>query len=208
MKQTVFAVHGPSGFHAYRADGSLTSTHNLFDAARFNTREEAEQVKLNYIGGKVTEFDINEFAHRVRVINTSGHSLPKYAHEGDSGMDCVAAIAEPIKLERFERKLIPLGIFAEIPMGMEIQIRMKSGLANKYGLMIVNAPGTIDSHYRGELKANVINMGSEPYTIEPGAWICQIVLARVEKIKWHATDNLSETTRGENGHGSSGSGLN
>ena len=128
--------------------------------------------------------------------------IPKYAHKGDSGMDVYSI--EEFKLKTLERKLVKTGLSFEIPIGYEIQTRPKSGLAIKYGITIVNAPGTIDSCYRGELGIILMNTDKENYSVKKGEKIAQIVLQKVEEIEFIKTENLNSTSRGENGFGSTG----
>lgn len=141
---------------------------------------------------------------KVRIINRSPHPLPTYETPGSAGMDLRAHLDTPLTLQPLERHLIPTGLFIELPLGFEAQIRPRSGLAIKKGIGIVNAPGTIDSDYRGEIKIIVINLSDTPQTIEPGERIAQMVIARYEQISWEPTEILSETTRGTGGFGSTG----
>ena len=127
--------------------------------------------------------------------------IPKYAHEGDSGAD-LFSIQEDI-LEPGERKIIPTGLKIEIPLGYEAQVRPKSGLTSNYGITVLNTPGTIDSNYRGEIKVILINHSQEPYKIEKGTKIAQIVFQKVETVEF-LEDELNKTSRGENGFGSTG----
>lgn len=208
MKNFIVSI-GASGYHAYDGAGVLISTYNIQGAARFSTKEEAKAVAANYVAGSVVAMSEEFFSRRLRIINTSGFPLPKYAKEGDSGMDVRAILPEqkPVTLKPLERYLVPLGLWPEIPLGYEIQIRPKSGLAYKFGITVLNTPGTIDSPYRGEMKANIVNLSNQEYVIEHGAWVAQIVLAKVETMKLIESDELTETERGHGGHGSTGSGL-
>ena len=128
--------------------------------------------------------------------------IPKYAHKGDSGMDVYSV--EEFELKTLERKLVKTGLSFEIPIGYEIQTRPKSGLAIKYGITIVNAPGTIDSCYRGELGIIIMNTDKETYLIKKGEKIAQIVLQKVEEMEFIETENLDSTSRGDKGFGSTG----
>ena len=128
--------------------------------------------------------------------------IPKYAHKGDSGMDVYSV--EEFELKTLERKLVKTGLSFEIPIGYEIQTRPKSGLAIKYGITIVNAPGTIDSCYRGELGIILMNTDKETYLIKKGEKIAQIVLQKVEEMEFIETENLDSTSRGDKGFGSTG----
>ncbi|AHC30423.1 dUTPase [Rhizobium phage vB_RleS_L338C] len=130
--------------------------------------------------------------------------VPCYAKEGDSGLDVQADILEPITLNPGERELIPCGVKFDIPQGYEIQVRPRSGLAHNHGISIVNAPGTVDMGYRGEIKVNLINHGQMPVTIAPAQKIAQLVVSPVIRAILRKTDTLSETQRGENGYGSTG----
>jgi dUTP pyrophosphatase len=141
---------------------------------------------------------------KVKVISESKFGVPEYAHLGDSGMDVRANIENRITLRSLERYMFPTGIYVEIPEGYEIQVRPRSGLAAKHGITVLNTPGTIDSNYRGEVKIILVNLSSEPYTIEPGERIAQLVLMKVEKAKLEVTGNISDTSRGGTGFGDSG----
>jgi dUTP pyrophosphatase len=134
-----------------------------------------------------------------------GIKTPKYMSEGAAGMDVCANIEDPIEIKSLERKLIPTGIKLEIPYGYEIQVRPRSGLAIKHGITLVNSPGTIDSDYRGEIKIILINMSTEPYTINPKERIGQLVLQKVYKVIFEEENQLSETIRGSGGFGHTGS---
>jgi len=140
----------------------------------------------------------------ISVINQSHHPLPEYQTEGAAGMDLRAFIKEPIELRPLERKLIPTGLFIEIPMGFEVQVRPRSGLAIKKGLTLINTPGTIDSDYRGEIMVPMVNLSNETNIIEDGDRIAQMVLARHETIVWERRENLSESKRGVSGFGHTG----
>lgn len=142
---------------------------------------------------------------QVKIINRSPHPLPHYETTGSAGMDLRAMMDEAITLGSLERKLIPTGIFIELPAGFEAQIRPRSGLSIKKGLSLVNSPGTIDSDYRGEIKIILVNLSAEPQTIEPGERIAQMVIARYERIEWKQVEALSDTERGAGGFGSTGS---
>lgn len=141
----------------------------------------------------------------VKIINRSENPLPNYETAGSAGMDIRANIPETIWLEPMERRLVPTGLFIELPAGFEAQMRPRSGMAIKKGLTLVNSPGTIDSDYRGEIKLPVINLSQERQSIEPGERVCQMVIARYEQIRWETAVELSETGRGAGGFGSTGS---
>lgn len=140
----------------------------------------------------------------VKVVNKSNHRLPEYATIGSAGMDLKANISEPVVLKPLKRELIPTGLYMQIPTGHEVQIRPRSGLACKYGITVVNAPGTIDSDYRGEVKVCLINLSDTPFVVNPGERIAQAVLNKVEKIEWNEVAELDETERGEGGFGHTG----
>jgi len=140
----------------------------------------------------------------IKIINKSNNQLPRYESEQAAGMDIRCNIAEAITLQPFERKLIPTGLFIELPIGYEAQIRPRSGLALKRGLTVLNTPGTIDADYRGEIGVILINMSQEAQTIEPGERICQMVIAKHEQPALIEVEVLGETERGEGGFGHSG----
>ena len=139
----------------------------------------------------------------VRIISRSG-GLPAYETEGSAGMDLRAYLDAPVTLAPMERALIPTGIFLAVPRGYEAQVRARSGLAVKHGIGLVNGIGTIDSDYRGEVKVALINWGREPFTIENGDRIAQLVIAAYERVDWEETDTLDETERGTGGFGHTG----
>lgn len=140
----------------------------------------------------------------VKIINQSNNELPAYATIGSSGMDIRAFINEPIVLQPLSRDLVPTGLFVEIPLGYEIQIRPRSGLAIKQGITCLNTPGTIDADYRGEIKVILINLSAEPQTIMPGDRIAQMVLQKIEQIQWVQVNELGSSERGAGGFGSTG----
>jgi dUTP pyrophosphatase len=140
----------------------------------------------------------------VAIINQSAFDLPAYATEGAAGLDIRANITEAVVLTPLERQLIPTGLFVAIPMGYEIQIRPRSGLAFKHGITVLNTPGTIDADYRGEIKVLLVNLSNEPFSIEPGERIAQMVLAKHETLSWKTTEELPSTERGAGGFGSTG----
>jgi len=143
-------------------------------------------------------------ALEVKIINRSKHALPEYATLLSAGMDLRADLNAPVSLQPGERTLVPTGLFIELPFGYEAQIRPRSGLAFKKGITVLNSPGTIDADYRGEIGVLLINHGSEPFLIEDGERIAQMVIAPYTRIVWQAVENLSETQRGEGGFGSTG----
>ena len=141
---------------------------------------------------------------KIRIINTSGNDLPQYATSGAAGLDLKANLLETVILKPFERRLIPSGIFLEIPEGYEVQIRPRSGLALKNGITCLNSPGTIDSDYRGEINALLINLSNEPFTINNNDRIAQMVVAKVEKAEFILVQQLNETDRNAGGFGHTG----
>lgn len=141
---------------------------------------------------------------KVKVINKSGISLPAYATEFAAGMDVRAALDEPVVLKPLGRAMVPTGLYLEIPAGYEVQVRPRSGLAAKKGVTVLNAPGTIDADYRGEVRVILVNLSSEDFVIENGERIAQLVLAKHEVIEWEETDALASSERGAGGFGSTG----
>jgi len=140
----------------------------------------------------------------VKIVNRSKHALPQYATSLSAGLDLRANLDEPIVLNSLERKLIPTGLFIELPEGYEAQIRPRSGLAIKHGISLVNSPGTIDADYRGEIGVIVINLSNDAFTINDGERICQMVIAKHERAEWIEVSELNETERGAGGFGHSG----
>lgn len=140
----------------------------------------------------------------VKVINKSAYELPDYETPLAAGMDVRAALSESITLKPLERALVPTGLFVELPAGFEMQVRPRSGLAAKHGITVLNAPGTIDADYRGEIKIILVNLSAAEFEIKPGERIAQLVVARHERVEWSAAASLSGTSRGEGGFGSTG----
>lgn len=141
---------------------------------------------------------------KVNIINRSRHALPAYATALSAGMDLRANIDSPITLRPLERSLVPTGIYIALPPGHEAQIRPRSGLATKHGITVINSPGTVDADYRGELRVSLVNLSNEPFTIEDGERIAQMIVARHETIEWLEVETLDETERGAGGWGSTG----
>lgn len=141
---------------------------------------------------------------RVKIVNHSKHSLPEYKTKASAGMDIRANLEESITLRPLERRLIPTGLFIELPEGYEAQIRPRSGLALNEGLGILNSPGTIDADYRGEVGVIVVNLSNALITIEDGERICQMVINRVEQAEWMQVEELNESERGGGGFGHTG----
>lgn len=143
---------------------------------------------------------------KVKIVNKSPYPLPAYATGQSAGMDLRANIPGPLTLRSLQRELIPTGLYIELPAGFEAQIRPRSGLAIKHGISLVNTPGTIDADYRGEIKVILVNLSAEPFTLNPGERIAQMVVARHEKVEWDEVEVLEESSRGEGGFGSTGRG--
>jgi len=141
---------------------------------------------------------------KIRVINQSRHPLPDYATAGSSGLDLRANLESPVVLNSLERKLIPTGLFMEIPEGFEAQVRPRSGLAIKQGLTCLNSPGTIDADYRGEIKIILINLSSDPQQVNDGERIAQLVFQKVEKVNLISVSELTSSERAEGGFGHTG----
>ena len=141
---------------------------------------------------------------KVRIVNRSKNVLPAYETLHAAGMDLRADLEGPITLKPMERKLIPTGLFIELPEGFEAQIRPRSGLAFKHGIGIVNSPGTIDADYRGEIKVLLVNLSDQDFVINSGDRVAQMVIARHEKVSWESVEELNETTRGHGGFGHTG----
>ena len=142
----------------------------------------------------------------VKIVNRSRHALPAYATAGAAGMDLRAQLEAPITLAPLGRVLVPTGLFIELPQGYEAQVRPRSGLAIKHGLTILNSPGTIDADYRGEIKVALVNLSAEPFEIQDGERIAQLVVARHEEVAWQPVEALGETERGAGGFGHTGRG--
>lgn len=140
----------------------------------------------------------------IKIINKSAHALPHYETEASAGMDLRAHLDTPVILEPMERAIIKTGLFIELPIGYEAQVRPRSGLAAKKGITVLNAPGTVDADYRGEIGVILVNLSSEAFTIENGERIAQLVIAKHERAEWHKVEELSSTERGAGGFGSTG----
>ena len=141
---------------------------------------------------------------KVALINKSKYPAPEYATAHAAGLDLRANIEDSVELKSLERMLIPPGLFMELPVGVEAQIRPRSGLAFKHGITVLNTPGTIDADYRGEIKVLLVNLSNETFTIEPGERIAQMVVAKHEQVEWVEQNSLSESERGTGGFGSTG----
>ncbi|MDO5971988.1 dUTP diphosphatase [Flavivirga aquimarina] len=141
---------------------------------------------------------------QIKIINKSNHTLPHYETIASAGMDLRADISEPITLKPLERIIVKTGLFIELPIGFEAQVRPRSGLAAKKGITVLNAPGTIDADYRGEIGVILVNLSNEEFTIENGERVAQLVIAKHERAEWITVEELSETSRGEGGFGSTG----
>ena len=141
---------------------------------------------------------------KIKVIIKSGNSLPRYATIQSAGLDLQANIEEPITIGSLERAMVPTGLFIALPEGYEAQIRPRSGLAAKHGITVLNSPGTIDADYRGEIKVVLVNLSKEPFTINNGERIAQMVVAKCEQAEWEEVETLDSTERGEGGFGHTG----
>jgi dUTP pyrophosphatase len=142
----------------------------------------------------------------IRLPHGAELDLPSYATEHAAGLDLMAAIAEPLTIAPGQRAMVPTGIAIALPIGLEAQVRPRSGLAAKHGVTILNSPGTIDADYRGEIKAILINLGDVAFVVEPKSRIAQLIVAPVMQIRWETAESLPETARGEGGFGSTGLG--
>jgi len=140
----------------------------------------------------------------VRIVNKSKHQLPKYETSASAGMDLRANLEQPIELQPLERTLIPTGLFMELPVGYEAQVRPRSGLAAKHGITVLNTPGTIDADYRGEIKVILVNLSNSSFTISDGERIAQMIISSHVQAQWEQVDVLSETERGAGGFGHTG----
>ena len=141
---------------------------------------------------------------KVKIVNRSRWPLPQYATPHSAGVDLRADITESIVLEPLGRAMVPTGLYLEIPAGYEAQVRPRSGLAAKKGVTVLNSPGTIDADYRGEVRVILVNLSSEPFAVEPGERIAQMVIARHEHVEWEEVEVLEESERGAGGFGSTG----
>jgi dUTP pyrophosphatase len=140
----------------------------------------------------------------VKIINRSRHPLPAYETAGAAGMDLRASLSESLTLRPLERALVPTGLYIELPLGYEAQVRPRSGLAAKKGVTVLNSPGTVDADYRGEIKVILVNLSSETFVVEDGERIAQLVVAKHERVEWLQAEELEETRRGAGGFGSTG----
>ena len=140
----------------------------------------------------------------INIINKSQHALPNYETGASAGMDLRANLLEPITLHPLERAIVKTGLFIELPVGYEAQVRPRSGLAAKKGVTVLNSPGTVDADYRGEIGVILVNLSNEVFVVENGERIAQLIIAKHERATWNEVDNLSETARGEGGFGSTG----
>ncbi|GAA0737425.1 MULTISPECIES: dUTP diphosphatase [Flavobacteriaceae] len=140
----------------------------------------------------------------IKIINKSNHALPNYETIASAGMDLRANLSESRTLKPLERSIVGTGLFMELPIGYEAQVRPRSGLAAKKGITVLNAPGTIDADYRGEIGVILVNLSNEDFTIQNGERIAQLVIAKHERAEWEEVQELSETSRGEGGFGSTG----
>lgn len=141
---------------------------------------------------------------KVRIVNRSRHALPAYQTPLSAGMDVCADLDHSVTLAPLERAMIPTGLYVELPAGCEMQVRPRSGLAAKHGITVLNSPGTIDADYRGEIRVILVNLSGEPFTVEAGERIAQLVVARHEQVEWEPVEELGATERGAGGFGSTG----
>lgn len=141
---------------------------------------------------------------KIKIVNKSAYETPEYATEQSAGMDLKANITESIVLKPLGRAMVPTGLYIALEDGYEAQVRPRSGLAAKYGITVLNAPGTIDADYRGEVKVILANMSDEEFTVNPGERIAQMVVAKYAQVEWEEVEVLDETGRGEGGFGSTG----
>lgn len=141
---------------------------------------------------------------KVRIVNRSGHELPAYETFSSAGMDVRACLSEPVTLAPMERTLVPTGLRIQLEHGYECQVRPRSGLALKKGLTVLNTPGTVDADYRGEIGIILINLSNEPFTINDGERIAQLVVTRYTRVEWEEAEHLDETVRGEGAFGHTG----
>ena len=141
---------------------------------------------------------------KVKIINESGHDLPAYSTISSAGMDVRASLKEPVVLQPLQRALIPTGLRIQLPQGYECQLRPRSGLALKHGISLVNTPGTIDADYRGEIGVILINLSNEPFTVNNGERICQMIITTYSHTTWEVVESLDESERGEGGFGHTG----
>ncbi|MCM4155042.1 dUTP diphosphatase [Gramella sp. AN32] len=140
----------------------------------------------------------------VKVINRSKHNLPNYETQASAGMDLRAELDAPISLKPLERAIIKTGLFIELPIGFEAQVRPRSGLAAKKGITVLNSPGTIDADYRGEIGVILVNLSNDEFIVQDGERVAQLVIAKHEQINWEEVDVLGDTSRGAGGFGSTG----
>ncbi|MDR1746340.1 MAG: dUTP diphosphatase [Tannerella sp.] len=141
---------------------------------------------------------------KVKIVNKSHHPLPQYQTALSAGMDIRANLTEPVVLQPLERKLVPTGLYISLPEGYEAQMRPRSGLAVKHGITLLNTPGTIDADYRGEIGIILVNLSSEPFVVNDGERICQMVIASHAKVEWQLEETLDATERGAGGFGHTG----
>lgn len=141
---------------------------------------------------------------KVRIVNRSRHALPAYQTPLSAGMDVRADLDHSVTLAPLQRAMIPTGLYVELPAGCEMQVRPRSGLAAKHGITVLNSPGTIDADYRGEIRVILVNLSGEPFTVEAGERIAQLVVARHEQVEWEPVEELGTTERGAGGFGSTG----
>ncbi|MGB3590869.1 MAG: dUTP diphosphatase [Nonlabens sp.] len=140
----------------------------------------------------------------IKIINNSSHALPHYETDSSAGMDLRASTGSPIVLKSMDRTIVKTGLFMELPVGYEAQVRPRSGLAANHGVTVLNSPGTIDADYRGEIGVILINLSREDFTIHNGDRVAQMIIAKHERVEWHKVEVLEESSRGDGGFGSTG----
>ena len=156
-------------------------------------------------GTNFSFFDLSDYCSmKVKIVNKSAYETPKYATVQSAGMDLRANITESIVLKPLERAMVPTGLYIALGDGYEAQVRPRSGLAAKHGISVLNAPGTIDADYRGEIKVILVNLSNNEFVVNPGERIAQMVVSRYEQVEWEEVEVLDETDRGEGGFGSTG----
>ena len=143
-------------------------------------------------------------AMRIKIVNTSDNALPAYETAASAGMDLRASLEAPVLINPLERAIIPTGLFIELPLGFEAQVRPRSGLAARWGITVLNSPGTIDADYRGEIKIILVNLSQESFTVKHGDRIAQMIIARHEKAEWDESQELNSSERGAGGFGHTG----
>ena len=200
-----------SKFSPYVNELNAIEMVQLFEEAEYHISRNANPrilimdvfIKNDETGTKKSKIKMGSLLD-VKVINKSKHDLPKYATLASAGLDVRANIDAPITINSLERVLVKTGIFMELPVGYEAQVRPRSGLAFKHGITVLNSPGTIDADYRGEVGVVLVNLSKDPFVIQDGERIAQLVIAKHEQISWKQVESLEESDRGAGGFGSTG----